>query len=254
MLITCPSCDTRFSVADHLIGSTGRLLRCIKCAHQWRYIPQAINLAETHDLGDAGHLHDKKLANPLHTIKNAMEKGQTPIEAFTHAAPATDIIEELSGDSDENIERVQHRLIKKYVYLTLLGILSLSLILFIFIFWSVFADFSRTLKNTVTYWLGFEQESLSDPLEIANVKFTRQQKDGKNIIKIEGVIFNLSEQVMEVPPMAAIAINKEGKEVPPGRSFALLAGQIQPGEIISFQTIIVDISNEAEHLRIGFAK
>lgn len=35
MIITCPSCSTRFVVAPAAIGKTGRRVRCAKCRHVW---------------------------------------------------------------------------------------------------------------------------------------------------------------------------------------------------------------------------
>jgi len=35
MLISCPSCDTRFNVDPAAIGDAGRQVRCAKCAHVW---------------------------------------------------------------------------------------------------------------------------------------------------------------------------------------------------------------------------
>ena len=40
MILTCPSCETRYRVdAAALAEPGGRELRCAKCGHQWRYVP-----------------------------------------------------------------------------------------------------------------------------------------------------------------------------------------------------------------------
>lgn len=39
MIITCPACSARFNVADHLIGTQGRVVRCAKCGHKWQQMP-----------------------------------------------------------------------------------------------------------------------------------------------------------------------------------------------------------------------
>jgi predicted Zn finger-like uncharacterized protein len=35
MIVTCPSCDTRFSVPQSALGPRGRTLRCARCGHKW---------------------------------------------------------------------------------------------------------------------------------------------------------------------------------------------------------------------------
>ncbi|MBF0168968.1 MAG: zinc-ribbon domain-containing protein [Alphaproteobacteria bacterium] len=42
MIITCPACSARFNVADQLIGTTGRVVRCAKCGHKWHQMPEGM--------------------------------------------------------------------------------------------------------------------------------------------------------------------------------------------------------------------
>lgn len=42
MIINCPACSARFNVADHLIGTTGRVVRCAKCGHKWHQMPEGM--------------------------------------------------------------------------------------------------------------------------------------------------------------------------------------------------------------------
>ena len=40
MLITCPSCATRYNIPDSSIGERGRSVRCSSCAHRWHVEPE----------------------------------------------------------------------------------------------------------------------------------------------------------------------------------------------------------------------
>ena len=40
MLITCEKCQAVYSVAEKVIGENGRSVKCAKCAHTWKVLPQ----------------------------------------------------------------------------------------------------------------------------------------------------------------------------------------------------------------------
>lgn len=48
MILTCPSCSTRYFADDASIGSNGRSVRCAACAHTWFVEPQ-LELRDTFD-------------------------------------------------------------------------------------------------------------------------------------------------------------------------------------------------------------
>ena len=41
MILTCPSCGTRYSVDGAKFPSQGRTVRCAKCGHSWHQAPEA---------------------------------------------------------------------------------------------------------------------------------------------------------------------------------------------------------------------
>lgn len=42
MIVTCPSCETNFSVPEGALGIRGRTLRCARCGHKWHQDPPRI--------------------------------------------------------------------------------------------------------------------------------------------------------------------------------------------------------------------
>ena len=40
MILTCPSCATRYSIDPAALGQSGREVRCIRCAHTWHQTPE----------------------------------------------------------------------------------------------------------------------------------------------------------------------------------------------------------------------
>jgi predicted Zn finger-like uncharacterized protein len=47
MILTCPSCGTKFRIPDDALGDTGRKLRCAACKHVWFETPAPPETAET---------------------------------------------------------------------------------------------------------------------------------------------------------------------------------------------------------------
>lgn len=53
MILTCPSCATRYYTDDGSIGATGRSVRCAACSHTWHVEPQLVLGADAAPGGDA---------------------------------------------------------------------------------------------------------------------------------------------------------------------------------------------------------
>ncbi|PCI01364.1 MAG: hypothetical protein COB76_01515 [Alphaproteobacteria bacterium] len=46
MILTCPQCETKFSVPDNAITAEGRKVRCAKCKHEWHQLPVEEKVAD----------------------------------------------------------------------------------------------------------------------------------------------------------------------------------------------------------------
>src|SRR5688572_7443380 len=53
MILSCPSCKTRYVVPDSAIGPTGRKVRCANCRYSWVQDPPALDLRTAASAGEA---------------------------------------------------------------------------------------------------------------------------------------------------------------------------------------------------------
>jgi len=76
MIISCKQCDKKFDLADNLIPSSGRLLQCGSCTHQWHYIPES-KIELVNEVNDNVKKSDQDKKTLQKSIKKRIEKHKT---------------------------------------------------------------------------------------------------------------------------------------------------------------------------------
>lgn len=84
MILSCPSCETKFRVKDDAIGAAGRKVKCRNCAHVWHAMPESAE-------APAKPAPAKAAAKPAPAPKPAPEPAPRP-------APEPDPVEEEDED------------------------------------------------------------------------------------------------------------------------------------------------------------
>ena len=117
MIISCPSCGASFNVQPEALGPTGRAVKCSKCAHRWRVLPdgtaeeepasdmQAAPAAPDEGPSDAalGPPDDDAPAEQPAEAASAVESAEAPDEAGPAAVPSfrlRDALGEAAPDDD----------------------------------------------------------------------------------------------------------------------------------------------------------
>ena len=91
MILTCPSCSTRFAVKTEALGDAGREVRCGKCGHKWFQAPDAEAAPATVEPAveavEAEAPQPEPVAEPMAApVPN--EEDRPPIRRVTTVAPA----------------------------------------------------------------------------------------------------------------------------------------------------------------------
>ena len=176
MIITCPECETRYGVDAAAIGASGRTVRCSRCSHSW-VERQPDNLPPPQDMPPPSRLDAGRRSRPSGTNLPALpreKKSKAPVILWS------------------------------FVILMLVGIIAAAVVK------------RGMIMDRVPASTGiFDMFGLIPPpgvgLAIQNQLSKAIQKGGKQVVRIEGDIVNVSGKVAVVPIMLGIIRDKTGK-------------------------------------------
>ncbi|QCO17728.1 DUF3426 domain-containing protein (plasmid) [Azospirillum brasilense] len=215
MIITCPACDTRYTLADSAVGPQGRKVRCAQCGHMWWQSPQD-EAAFPPDAVTEFH------PVPPPSSKTSSSKTKTP--AKTPAEPGAR----------------RRALIGWGSFLAVLlaigaaGYFGRATVVRL---WPPAALFYETV--------GLPVEPPGTGLQLQNVRSEQKAEDGKAALLVEGQIVNVSETLRTVPVLRVTAL---GADRQPLRNWTVepVPPQILPGEIATFRDVQADAAGVLE--------
>ncbi|WP_448192011.1 zinc-ribbon domain-containing protein [Azospirillum sp. sgz301742] len=210
MLIPCPNCSTRYTVADSAMPPQGRKVRCSSCGHVWYQRPVPPE--------DGGDLERTLLTNdlPLANLRPAPEprpaKTKRPRgSAKAWAAFAVVLVAILAGGYFARTQVVR--------------------------LWPPAALFYETV--------GLAVEPPGAGLQLQNVRSEQRPDNGATLLVVEGQIINVSDAVRTVPKVRAVSLGFDRKPV---QTWTIdpSSGQLLPGEIATFRSTQRDPGAVAE--------
>ena len=150
MIISCEKCNKKFELADNLIPTTGRLLQCGSCTHQWHYIPES-KIELVNEVKDNVKTNDQIKKTLQKTIKKKIKKQKVVVNQNIHQS--------YSEPSEEKEGRIGFF---SFLLVTIISLISLVILLDTFKF-----HLSSIIPN-----IDFYLYSLYDTLEDIFLFFT----------------------------------------------------------------------------------
>lgn len=205
MIITCPACATRYTLADSAVGPQGRKVRCAKCGHMWWQSPEEEEPFFHPD--EVTEFHPVPPPPPPPPPKRAAAAARTP------EAPGAR----------------RRALIGWGGFVAVLAVIGAAGYFgraTIVRLWSPAALFYETV--------GLPVEPPGAGLELQNLRSEQKTEDGKPVLMVDGQIVNVSEALRTVPALRVTAL---GADRQPLKSWTVepVPSQILPGEIATFR-------------------
>ncbi|MBP2313148.1 zinc-ribbon domain-containing protein [Azospirillum soli] len=204
MIVSCPTCATRYTLADSSVGPQGRKVRCAKCGHIWWQQPIE---EEAPSFSLADDVTEVRASRPLPKTKDKAKPSKPPRDkAATRRA-----------------------LVGWGVFLAVLGLAGAA---------GFFArqEIVRLWPPSALFYetAGLPVEPPGAGLQLQNVRSEQKTEGGAPVLIVDGQIINVSDVIRPVPHVRAVSLGQDRKPVK-SWSIEASATQLLPGEVATFR-------------------
>ncbi len=215
MIVSCPSCATRYLIDPTALGGEGRTVRCAKCSHTWREQPPA------------------DMPKRVDILPPDNEPRPIPFGSNLPALVA------------------RRKRANRLGWLAVAAAIVIIVVAAILARGPIVDVWPPAEKLYSAVGLGIDEVDTSD-LEFQNVVREQMVEGGVPILIIRGQIFNAADSARAIPPIRIGLMDADNTEL---RHWTFAAEQSElPGESSTdFETRLVSPPEGAVSLRISFA-
>ena len=241
MILTCPSCDTRYSVDAAKFPATGRNVRCAKCGHSW------------HQAGEASALEpdseqESQSAPTAAVVPDAVPEAEAANFALEGPSPARDF-------GPKPVEEKPRTPLGPRLAVAA-GWIGLIAVVLLIAFAAV-----RYRQDIATIWpqsagvytsLGLKVNASG--IDFRQVEYRRESEDGQVVLAVSGQIINAGTRELPVPQTVRVTLSDAGNHELYHWTFKPAAQTLAPGQSVKFVTRLASPPAAARHLEVRFAK
>ncbi|MFC4351838.1 DUF3426 domain-containing protein [Fodinicurvata halophila] len=222
MILTCPSCQSRFRIPDGSLGTEGRRVRCGDCRHVWHAMPElaaAFPDDPTADSADAAAPaeHSRFAAAP---------------DSGTESAPVSDA----SAWAPRPRSQPEQKPASKGLAIGW-GLLVLVIAGLAAAGWFARSEVVATVPESRQIYdsLGIPLAAEDPQLALHDVVSLRRTVDGEEQLQVQGLVTNEGAREVAVPEMRAVIRDTDGSELH-SWTFRPENERLAPGDSTDFST------------------
>ena len=234
MILTCPSCSTRYSIDTASVGAEGRLVKCAKCGNKWReFPPEDLPKQVAEEIQETPEVTTNEPEKP----SEPPEDGELSIEAMTRSTQA----------------RVQEKADRPRKKKSWLGWLVFILILAgigaggfygrdtVVQFWPASSKLYQMLKLDV-------KTANRLGLEIKDLETKSILENGVVRLTVQGKIVNITGHQQPIPRIGIQLVDSKGLHVY-SWSTSIEAQNVGPWATVEFSSSMNQPPEEAKHVK-----
>jgi len=253
MILTCPSCDTRYSVDGAKFPAAGRNVRCAKCGHSWHQAGETPEPAEA----------SIDIPAPAPAPVSAADAGQKPRTSAGDLDNAASIAAPFAPESASAARRFTPSVVEEKPSTPLgprlavvAGWVGLILVVLAIAFAAV-----RYRQDIATIWpqsagvyssLGLQVNATG--IDFRQVEYRRESEDGQVVLAVTGQIINGGQRELPVPQTVRVTLSDASNHELYHWTFKPNAQILAPGQSVKFVTRLASPPAAARHLEVRFAK
>jgi len=238
MILSCPSCNTRYLVPDAAVGPSGRQVRCANCRHSWFQEPMVLDLAEGPSDLFASSQPTSVPPSPVvppPQYQAAPNVREDEVVARYDGPAESPTLPDPAFRPRRNVGRL----------------LTIASIIFALILIAAIGAVVAIGPETLAQRLGVTPTPMPLVIKITRKPDRRETASGNELLAVTGQIVNPTQITQPVRDIRAELRDTQGRTV---YSWTITrpVAQLGPGGTADFDSAAVDIPRGAKNLHLSF--